>query len=355
MEQHLTIRRIAELAGVSVGTVDRVLHNRGRVSPEAVAAIQAVLDGQSYKYNLHTSAVAFKKTKKTLWIVIGIPSSVKGEYWDLIKKGLDKAFTEFSDFSIKSQYVFFDQFNSNSCREAFDTISTLPCSAVILGTTFVEETRRLCDVLGGKQIPYVFVDGNVPGTNPVACYMADQDSCGRLLARLIDGLTPEGSEVAAMLPRRVGTSLSNNSTIRLEALRSYFKKNGKKVLKEFYFPVEEPEAIQSSVAGFLKDNPLVKGIAVVISNGYLISNALAAARIKGICIGGFDVTAENSRCVKEGALDFLISQHPEIQSFNAVQCLLHYLLYGAPDTSLRSHLPIEVVFKENLPWTGGIL
>ena len=52
MAQQLTIRQIAELAGVSVGTVDRVLHNRGRVSPEALAAVQAVLDKQSYKYNL---------------------------------------------------------------------------------------------------------------------------------------------------------------------------------------------------------------------------------------------------------------------------------------------------------------
>ena len=351
MAQHLTIKRIAELAGVSVGTVDRVIHNRGRVSPEAYSAVQSVLESQSYKCNLHTSAVALKKTKKTFWIVAGIPSSRNGEYWDRIKAGLDKAISEYADISIKSQYVFFDQFNSLSCKEAFDLIATLPCSAVILGTTFVEETRNLCKVLDSKNIPYVFVDGNVSGTKPVACFMADQQACGRLLARLVDGLTPEGAEIAALLPQRVGTILSNNSTIRMEAIRSYFNEEGRqRVLREFFFPVDNIEDIQLMVSLFLKDNPGVKGLAVVISTGYLISDAISASGRKGICIGGFDVTEENARCLKEGTLDFVINQHPETQAFNALECLLHFLLYGAPDARTKSLLPIDIVFKENLPF-----
>lgn len=357
MAQRLTIQRIAELAGVSAGTVDRVIHNRGKVSPEALAAVQAVLDKQAYKYNLHTSAVAFKKTKKSFWIAVGIPSSSKGEYWDLIRAGLEKAFTEYGDISIRSQYIYFDQFNSLSCRQAFEKIANLPsCSAVILGTTFVQETRDLCEKLDKKKIPYVFVDGNVPDTHPLACFMADQRSCGRLLARLMDGFTTDGAEIVAMLPERVGTRLSNNSAIRLEAIRSYFKESGSgKILKESYFPTDNPEGARQAVSHFLRDNPKVKGIAVVISTGYLISDALSEAGISGICVGGFDVTEGNTRCIREGTLDFLINQHPEWQAFNALECLLHYLLYGATDNELRTFLPIDIVFKENLPFWHDIL
>ena len=35
----VTAQQIAELAGVSRGTVDRALHNRGRVNPEVSARI----------------------------------------------------------------------------------------------------------------------------------------------------------------------------------------------------------------------------------------------------------------------------------------------------------------------------
>lgn len=349
MQQQLTIKQIAELAGVSAGTVDRVLHNRGRVSAKALAAIQSVLDTQSYKYNLHTSAVAFKKTRKSLHIVISIPYSAEGEYWDLIKSGFDKAFREYGDISIKSEYCFFDQFNSLSCREVFQSIASKTCSAVILGTTFTEETRELCGQLDERGVPYIFVDGMVSGTHPIASFMVDQDICGRLLARLMDGLTPGGKELAILLPKRIGTQISNNSASRLEAFRSYFEgRTPGRTLKEGFFSTENASVVDSEISSFLHDNPSVGGIAVVISAGYLVADALKGSGHDEIVVGGFDVTAGNARCINEGTIDFLINQHPDRQGFNAVESLLHFLLYGAPDKNMRQFLPIDIVFRENL-------
>lgn len=351
MAQQLTIKQIAELAGVSVGTVDRVLHNRGRVSPESLAAVKNVLETQSYKYNIHTSAVAFKKTKKSFRIAVAIPSSEKGEYWDLIRGGIEKAFQEYGDIPVKTKYIFFDQFNSLSCREAFNEIATLNCSAAILGTTFVEETRDLCCRLDSRQIPYVFVDGKVSGTSPVASFLADQDACGRLMARLMDGFTPDGEELALLLPKRIGTQLSNNSAIRLAAFKAFFKENHRKrTIRESFFTAENTEKSNKEILAFLKQCPKVGGVAVVISTAYLIADALSTGGDKKIIVGGFDVTDGNARCLRDGRLDFLINQRPDHQGFCAVESLLHYLLYGAPDKSLREHQRVGVVFRENLPF-----
>ena len=43
-DQNYTIKDIARMAGVSAGTVDRVLHNRGDVSSKSKAKVQKVLD-----------------------------------------------------------------------------------------------------------------------------------------------------------------------------------------------------------------------------------------------------------------------------------------------------------------------
>ena len=346
MAQQLTIKQIADLAGVSVGTVDRVLHNRGKVSDSAMLAVKAVLDSHSYKYNLHTSAVAFKKTKKSFSIVVSIPSSIKGEYWDLIRAGIEKAFQEYGDISTRIHYAFFDQFNALSCREAFNSIAHLDCSAVVIGTTFVQETKELCSKLDSRHIPYVFVDGKVDETHPIATYTASQNNCGRLLARLMEGLTPDDKELALLLPRRVGTDLSNNSTIRLQAFKEFFKENNRnRIIKEGHFSVIDPT---QDIHSFMAENPNVGGVAVVISTGYLISDALSSST-RRLVIGGFDVTEGNARCIREGTLDFLIDQNPERQGFYAIESLLHFLLYGIPDRSLPEQLPIDIVFRENLP------
>ena len=46
---NIRIVDIAKMAGVSVGTVDRVIHNRGRVSEENRKKVQAILEMVHYQ------------------------------------------------------------------------------------------------------------------------------------------------------------------------------------------------------------------------------------------------------------------------------------------------------------------
>lgn len=59
----VTAQQIADLAGVSRGTVDRALHNRGRVSPEVKEKIQKIAAELGYKPNLIGQALV--RTRRT--------------------------------------------------------------------------------------------------------------------------------------------------------------------------------------------------------------------------------------------------------------------------------------------------
>ena len=59
----VTAQKIAELAGVSRGTVDRALHNRGRVNPEVAARIRKIADELGYTPNIVGQALVRSKQR----------------------------------------------------------------------------------------------------------------------------------------------------------------------------------------------------------------------------------------------------------------------------------------------------
>ena len=61
-KENIRIKDIAERAGVSVGTVDRVLHNRPNVSKKALEKVNKALEEMDYKPNMYASALAYNKS-----------------------------------------------------------------------------------------------------------------------------------------------------------------------------------------------------------------------------------------------------------------------------------------------------
>lgn len=182
MAKQLTISEIAKLAGVSSGTVDRILLNRGKVSDKPLGAVNKVLAESGYRKNIHTSAVGLRKGFS---IAAAIPNPDRGGYWHSILSGINHALDEFSDISIDCHWAFYNQFDVYSCRSAYESIPDLRPDAVIIGPTFAEETSRLCSALKNRNIPYIFVDTDFPAVSPIAACHADQTAGGRLMGRLL--------------------------------------------------------------------------------------------------------------------------------------------------------------------------
>lgn len=199
------------MAGVSSGTVDRVLHNRGGVSESSRKAVERILTEVGYRYNIHTSAVSLTKEFN---LVITTPSGIPGEYWGSVMSGIEHALKEFSDINIHFRQALYNQFDVYSCRSAFESVLEMSPDAVIIGPTFASETVRLCNELDKSEVPYVFVDSVIDGTSPVASYTTDQYACGHLLGRLLSSFTPSDAKFAICGTARVGDERSNNTRER---------------------------------------------------------------------------------------------------------------------------------------------
>ena len=86
MSRKTTIKDIAEMAGVSVGTVDRVLHNRPNVSEKALQRVNQVLEQINYQPNMYASALAANRSS-TFYLII--PKHESEAYWEEVEEGAE--------------------------------------------------------------------------------------------------------------------------------------------------------------------------------------------------------------------------------------------------------------------------
>lgn len=64
----VTIYTVAEMAGVSIGTVSRVLNGRDRVSPETRARVQAVAQKLNFRPNITARGLATRRTNRIMFL-----------------------------------------------------------------------------------------------------------------------------------------------------------------------------------------------------------------------------------------------------------------------------------------------
>ena len=66
----VTIRQIAEAAGVSRGTVDRALNNRGRIRPEVAERVRQIAEEMGYKPNQLGRALSMSRNNIKIGVIL---------------------------------------------------------------------------------------------------------------------------------------------------------------------------------------------------------------------------------------------------------------------------------------------
>ena len=344
MAKKVRIKDIAELAGVSVGTVDRVLHNRGNVNKYKKLRVEEALKSMNYSPNIHVSAISLKKTYK---FVIAIPNFTEGEYWSFAEKGIKKAFETYSAIDIVCEFCYYNHFDLFSCRNTFEQVVNHNPDAVIIGPTFKDETVHLSNQLSEKGIPHVFIDSIVEEASPLAFYASNPYTCGYLIAKLITNITPENADIAILQAIRLGDESANTTILRKAGFMAYYKEhNLRNKLYRVNYSVLDDNQNEELLYDFFKGNKEVKGAVILNSRAHVITEYMKKHNIHNIKFVGVDFTEKNIQAIKEGHIDFLIGQRPELQGYRAVKTLIQYLVFGK-SVQVNNYMPIDIIVKEN--------
>ncbi|PKA98158.1 LacI family transcriptional regulator [Flavobacteriaceae bacterium MAR_2009_75] len=345
MKKNYTIKDIARIVGVSKGTVDRVIHQRGRVSQETAEKVKAVM--AQFEYRPNPIAKRLKKNR-VYSISIILPQADADLYWAPCYKAIEQVEKEFGHFGIKLDVCHFDPEDTETFITAgLEAIKSEPV-AILMAPLFFNEAEIIIKKCREANIKVATFNNYLKQIEVDAFIGQDLQQSGRVAASLFNMLLEEKATIAIL---HIDEAFQNASHMQEKELgfKDYFNQH---VTKNFDISVynikkETERSFEDTINAFLEQNTNIDGLFVTTSKAYLLANQIAKRPYKKIIIG-YDLVAENITHIENQNISFLIYQDPRKQVYLSLSYLIEHFLFDNP---LRKQhlLPIDIINAENYP------
>lgn len=344
-----TIKYIAKKANVSTATVDRVIHDRGKVAPKTKKRIMMILNELNFKPNIF--AQTLKRHKKYNFGVLMPELSQDSGFWEMAFRGIQMAETELDGFSIDVVYYHYNKYSMHSFeKRCKDILDTHPDGLLIAPVP--SKTGLKCLIDNPSDLPVVFFDSNLPDTKFLSYIGQCAFQSGVVAAKLMMVLTRNAGSIVIfrILPE------DNHINDRVEGFKSYIQTLDKSNI--FTYDIDgnsDDNFFQQTLNEVLAGHPDLAGIFITNVCSHKIAKQIKGKKLKKhIHLVGYDLIDENIRYLKDGTIDFLISQQPELQGYEGVYILYrHVVLNEQVQQTITKQ--IDVVMKENVDYCQSFL
>lgn len=354
MNKIYRIKDIAELSGVSVGTVDRILHKRGKVSEEARRKVEKVMGEIEYHPNLVARSLAMKRRYRFCTL---LPTYAPGEYWEQFCTGLEKAERELFSYNVENERLYFDQYDRESFDRLAERVAEEEWQGVVIATLFHDSVAELARRLDQRSIPYVLVDAYVEQTNCLAYYGSHSYDSGFLAGHLMLRQLAPGEDIALFRFIRKGEPISNQARQREAGFRECLTQAG--FAGHIYatrIAADDPEHNRPLLDAFFAEHPTLGGGVLFNSRAYLLGDYLT--RYRAGCpfkLIGYDVVVANVRYLEAGIITHLIAQRPGVQGVHSLRTLFRYHARNEKPADPVNYMPIDVLIKENIRYYNNYI
>jgi LacI family transcriptional regulator len=340
------IKDIATLAGVSIGTIDRVLNNRGEVSDDTQKKVLKIAKDLGYTPNIFAKSLSSKKTTK---IAIVIPdASDKNPYWEKPVKGIKLASEELVHYNTTILYKHFDASDEKSFRKVLQNVTEQQPDGIVLNPVFENTSLEFIKIFDAHNIPYVFIDVDLAGVNNLAYFGQDAALSGKVAAKLMD-LSTKGNPKVLVLKLAKNKVFSQHIELRIKGFNAYFEEKLNKSGIRFTtieIDIDAPQEPAASLDKLFTAEVSFDGIFVPNSRGFKLGEYFDAHKTKVPITIGYDLVEHNVTHLKKGNLTYLISQKPEEQAYKAIWALFNNLV-SKKEVNKTNYSSIDIIIKEN--------
>jgi LacI family transcriptional regulator len=335
------IHLIAELADVSIGTVDRALHGRPGINEATRQRILKIAEQIAYTPNL--AARALSASKASAKIGVCIPREIHFFYDQLWGGVLEEA---------RSVAPLGVQFVNRPVRslgegdtEVFRELAEDGVSGIIITAGNPRGLQPLIDAAEEKGIRVVCVSTDAPESRRSSIVCVEPWLNGRLAGELMGKFVPPGSRVAVV----AGMLSAEDHRQKTAGFSDAFPRHcpGGEIAQVIEGHEDEDESFQKTF-DLLGRDPTLAGLYVNTVNCLPVCRALGARGLAGRTkLITTDLFAEMSPYFEKGTITASIYQQPHRQGQMAVRLMADHLTSRTPFPA-NIHLSPGVVMSSNL-------
>ncbi len=326
-------KMIADISGVSRGTVDRVLNGKPNVKPETREKVLAAAAKLHYSPNMTGRALALSKRAYSICAVMP-----KTPFFEDVIKGIDKALEELQDYNISISYVITDRQNSdNVVKEITDS----DFDAYMLA---VEDTPEICECIKRKtdsKVPVITFNTDVSACGRLCFVGQDLYKSGRIAASLMLKMTDFRSNLLVVTG-------SNKFKAHRDRVQGFMDVIGDKANIVSVIETEDDAALTyERVEKILSAEDSISGIYAAAGhiNAFL---SVLREKEKKYSVVVNDLLPEITEALNSESIDFTIFQDPAEQGYRSVKLLFEYLFCGKKPESEYYYTGNIAITKEML-------
>ncbi len=340
-----TIHEIAKRAGVSIGTVDRVLHNRGRVKEDTKLKIEKAMDDLGYKPNKVAQGLAVRKKK--LKFLFMITKTKYNPFFKDVKESAVKKAKELEAFGVKTDIITYPE-NADEEKVLMEKLKKKigDYDGACIMSRVSKINKLILDRSKKDKMPVVYYNTRDDKNSAFSYVGCDYVAAGKMAAGLCALLAGKDANVCIFSEEN---DIKESHVKRLEGFKEEIKEKypTMNILAEYNITGDRQKD-KKSVDDMMKLNGENKIVYIINPRDYGICKIIGMKdKERKIPIITNDLVEFQYELFEKGIISATICQEPEKQGDMPLGILFDYFAYGKKPEPVN-YTKLEIKISQSL-------
>lgn len=338
-ESKTTLLQIAEAAGVSLSTVDRVLNRRGGVSPKRESKVLECAN------QLNLDRRLFKGYLKLLRVAV-VMQSPKNPFF----RRLRDAFTDYTathtDLRLSCFLHYVNILDKEQTEQELALISKNYDAMIIIGPNLSGLAKQLRVIT--KLIPVLTLVSDIPQSGRLMYVGPNNRQAGRVAGELIGRLLgKDGGDVLVLLGLHQYLGHEEREMGFRAVLRERFSHCNIVDLLESH---EDQQRAGQLVRSAFYKYPDIRAIYnITAGNSAIVKELHSLGKLQDTVLVTHELTPERQQLLRDGHIDAIIDQNPEMEAERALATLAKHFHRTDEPLPEQGFTPFQIYLRENCP------